>query len=471
MKGLAMVVGIALAACSVAEPAGPAPDRDAWHPADVPSDPAVAAEDIAGGPDDAAVEAEAEAAGGEDVSGPDAEGGGPDGDAFTYPDPAFVHVRTGQAVVRAGDPYLVDEPTQYRTADQLPDLDVRAMSAAGGSVWTGTARGLYRYDPGTDRFTRIPLGEGADQAAVLDLSRGLTGDGRLVALQEGSIYLVHPGDATIQSFSTGLLVFSAVEAGDDEVWASTSGGGLWRIALPSGATEPLLEASTGAVRDLAVDSDGVVWMASDSGLKTWDGQAMGSRTAADGTLLDDDVRAVVALSGGRVAAATSKGLSILTPQGPTLVPAGVGGLPMDDLRAVSCDEWRCLVGHRIGASLVAVEPGFPPVVTDVHHYVSLRWLPSDDVRAVAMDAGRLWIGTAAGVSRIAWKTRTFAEKAEAMESLQEAHFWRLDFVPSDVGTDDPWNPTQWWTWDKDNDGLWTQMQIGRTGRPAPPTTG
>ncbi len=454
MKGLAAVVGIGLVACSVAEPTGSKTGQDAWLPRDASGEIAEAANDVPEVPDDAP----GEAAEGADLSGPDAKDGGPDTDAFTYPDPAFVHVRTGQAVVRADDPYLMDEPTQYRTPDRLPDIVVRAMSAAGGTVWVGTAHGLYRYDPGMDRFVAVSLGEGNDQAAVLDLSRGLAGDGRLVVAQEGVVHLVHPGEATIQSFWTAPLAFSAVEAVADNVWASTSGGGLWRIALSTGTIEPLLDTSTGPIRDLAVDATGVVWLATDSGLKTWDGQTVGSRTSADGSLLDDDVRAVQALADGRVVVATAKGLSILMPGGPAHIPAGIGGLPTDDLRALSCDAQACLVGHGKGATYFAAGSG--QTLSEIHHYVSRRWLPSDEARAVALLDGRLWVGTPAGITRIEWVSRTFAEKAEAMESLQEAHFWRLDFVPSDVGTDDPWSPTQWRTWDHDNDGLWTQMQIG-----------
>ncbi len=460
-RRIGWVIAGVLMSCAVAEPTGSPDRRDAWHLADAPPDPGVPAEEVGGGPEDAAVEAEAEAAGGEEVSGPD--GPGPEADAFAVPDPAFVHVRKAEAVVRAGDPYPMDEPVQYRTTDRLPDLDVRAMSAAAGAVWAGTASGLVRYDAEADRFVAVPLGEGADGSPVTDLSRVLTGDGRVVAVQAGALHLVEPDTQTVESLPTAPLAFFAVEAGDDEVWASPSAGGLWRVVTLAGRAdldiEQVLDEGTGAVRDLAVDAGGVVWMATDSGLKTWDGQAMGSRTAADGTLLDDDVRVVIRVE-DMVVAGTAEGLSLIGEDGHQTIPAGVGLLPEADITAIAADGPRLLLGHGIGATLVSVDPGPPPVPTEVHHDVSRRWLPSDDVRAVAVDAGRLWVGTAAGVSRIEWKTHTFAEKAEAMESLQEAHFWRLGFVPSDVGTDDPWNPTEWRTWDHDNDGLWTQMQIG-----------
>lgn len=460
MNRVATLVVLVAVACRVAEPAGPAPDRDAWHPTDAPPDPAVADEDVADGSDDTVGEAKAEAAGGEDVSGQDAGDSAPDEDGFTYPDPAFVHVRTGKAVVRAGDPYRMDEPEQYRTTDRLADLDVRCMSAAGGVVWAGTASGLVRYDTEEDRFLAVPLGEGADP--VTDLSRGLTGDGRLVAVQPGILHLVDPDTAAVQSFSMAPLAFAVVEAGHDEVWTSPSAGGLWRITFPADrgdpVVEPVLDGGTGPVRDLAVDATGMVWMATDSGLKTWDGQVMGSKTAADGTLLDDDVRVVAAI-GDVVVAGTAGGLAVLREAGHQTVPAGVGFLPEGDITAVAGHDSVVLLGHGIGATALVASGGSDPFGGEVHHYVSRRWLPSDQVRAVAVEGNRLWVGTAAGVSRIEWKTRTLAEKAEAMESLQEAHFWRLDFVPSDIATDDPWNPTQWRTWDHDNDGLWTQMQI------------
>ncbi|MBM4372163.1 MAG: hypothetical protein FJ098_10945, partial [Deltaproteobacteria bacterium] len=138
---------------------------------------------------------------------------------------------------------------------------------------------------------------------------------------------------------------------------------------------------------------------------------------------------------------------------------GIGGLPLGEVTALAPAGDRILLGHAVGATLLE-----DPLagLTGVHHWAGGRWLPSDDVRDVVLDAqGRPWVGTAAGITRVDWVEHTFAEKALHHEALQDAHFWRLDgFVPSDVGSDDAWNPVAWTTWDHDNDGLWTQMQIG-----------
>ena len=81
--------------------------------------------------------------------------------------------------------------------------------------------------------------------------------------------------------------------------------------------------------------------------------------------------------------------------------------------------------------------------------------------AVALEPdGTRWIGNKGGIVKIELKQTTFAQKAEWFEQQLHDHFWRLGFIASDVSIDDPWNPTEYTRWDKDNDGLWTQMQIG-----------
>lgn len=389
---------------------------------------------------------------------------GEEPEAFVYPDPAFVHVIRTQPVVSANTPYTMDKPVQYRTQDALPETDVRALSAVQGMIWVGTAKGIFYYDEKNDKFLRVLLGGPWDLEPIKSLGKTPPPGGDLLVVQSGAFHIVK-GDGQENWFTvtheTGMQELVAGEAGAAALWLATTGGELWRVNVEP--TRPMevevVAQGLGSIRDVAVDTDGVVWVATAEGLRLWDGKSVSARTAKDGWLLDDDVRAVVALKGGGVVAGTAKGVALLLPGGPALVTAGIGGLPTDDLRALACDLDGCLIGHGIGATYLVIHADGS--TSEVNHYVSERWLPADAVTAVARDnLGRLWVGTPKGISRISWEAQTFAEKAEYMESLQEAHFWRLGFVPSDLVTDDPWSPSEWRVWDHDNDGLWTQMQIG-----------
>jgi len=452
-----MFCATVLVSCSVAEPVGGPSDSRAHDAVDAaPAADAEVARD-ASDLDGSAPDPEAFAP---DVLPDEASDPTPESaDAWTYPDPAVVHVVHSEPLVSATDPYSIDEPTQFRTTDVLPVLEIRSLAFVAGTLWTGTANGLFRHDPAGDRFEPVAL----DGLAVSDLARALLQDEFLLAAAGGAIQFIEVPSGTVRAVAEApAIAWTTVEVAGSHAFASTDGGGLWEVTLV--ADEPVvsqvLDAETGPVRDIAVAADGVVWLATDRGLRTWDGHSMGSRTALDGSLLDDDVRAVFA-NENAVVAASANGLSFLFPDGSAPIQAGVGGLPADDLRALACAGDACLVGHRVGATHLVLSAWNPPAIASVDHYSSERWLPSNDVRAVAIDAaGALWVGTAAGLTRVEWKEHTFAEKAQAMEDLQGAHFWRLGFVPADVGTDDPWNPTDWRTWDHDNDGLWTQMQIG-----------
>jgi len=391
---------------------------------------------------------------------------GDTGDQPGLPDPAFVHKLDSPQQVKASDKYLIDEPTMYRTVDRLPVLDVRSLSMAGGIVWVGTAQGMFRYDPVEDRFDAVPLGEEADKEPVVDIARQMLVDGRVLVVQPGRLHLLDPLTGDVRSATSEGAVFTSVASGNEEGWVGTADAGLWRLDLDTSEGEVNVDpvAGTGplpVVNDVAADDAGKVWMATGEGVKVWDGETLGSMTSGDSALAADDVRVVEAVDTA-VVAGTSKGLAWLVEGGGIGVEAGVGGLPSDDLTTMAYGSGRWVVGHGVGATVFSFTPQASPSIGQVEHYVSKRWLPLDEVRAVAADHdGSVWIGTAGGITRIDRVERTFAEKAAYHEGLLDAHFWRMDgFVSSDAYTDDPWDPTEWSVRDKDNDGLWTQMQIG-----------
>jgi hypothetical protein len=374
---------------------------------------------------------------------------------YDYPDAAFVHVERGAPMVSAAASYVIDEPVAlYRTPDRLPDLGVTALALAGGHVWVGTASGLFVLDPGTDAFVPVALpgGPGPVTAIATQLDPG----GRLVVTSPERLEFVDPAGVGGESleYPGGTLTSVAVDGAD--VWVG-SDTGLRHVDVLF--LEPVPETAGLAVRSLAVDDEGVVWLATDLGLKGWNGAGLLTVAASDGALADDDARAV-AVEGDTLWVGTAEGLGRRYQGAWTVFRAEPGGLPAASVRALAATPVSVVVAHERGATRFAASLADGSLVVD--HYVSQRWLPDDHATAVAHDLdGNVWVGTTGGVARIGYVTHTFDQKENALDALAQADFWRMDgFVGEEIFTNDPWSPSAWTVSDFDNDGLWTQMQVG-----------
>ena len=382
-----------------------------------------------------------------------------------YPDPQFVHKLSGEPLAGATDKYLMDEPSQYRTVELLPNLDVRVMSYAGGRMWVGTGQGLFWLDEDEDIFKELPLGEGVSPEIVA-VSDALDSDGQLALITDGALLRVHPDSADLEFLALNDLPrFTAVATSGDYVWVGTEADGLHFVNVGADTPEPtpVDEGMQFAVRDVLIDGGDNIWVATTDGVRRYDGSNWVTYDVVSGHLPDNDVRALAfAPETNAVFAGTGTGISSITGDSAMLLTAGIDKLPHDVVTAMAISGNRLALGHDIGATvLVEALVGDKPFAR-FDHYVSERWLPDNEVRGVAFDfQGRLWVGTGAGVSRIDWVERTFAQVTERMEELVDLAFWRMGgFVSSDAWANDGYNPTEWTNHDKDNDGLWTQMQIG-----------
>ena len=398
---------------------------------------------------------------GADVQPPEETVDAPPADVpFVYPDPAFFHKEDSPELAKASHPYLMDERTMYRTVETLPSLDVRCLSAAGGETWAGTADGVYRFDEDTGKFEAAYIPAGVSEP-VVDIARTLDEDGTLIFATATRVGYHNTGSQQTDFVYSPGPALTAVELGAAEIFVGTAAGGLF--ALEKGSLDPgFAEVGGGQlqgmeIRGLAEDAEGVLWLATDAGLHSWDGDVLASHPISD-----DDVRSVLAAPDGAVLAGAATGIARIEAGDVQIVEPGVGSIPYHDVRGLALGGGRLVLAHGIGASALEEPFAGGKAFARLDHYTSQRWLPHNQVNAAAVDdQGRIWLGTPAGISRIEWVSRTLAEKAQHMEELQDEHFWRMDgFVPSDAWTDDPWEPTSWFVSDKDNDGLWTQMQIG-----------
>jgi diguanylate cyclase (GGDEF)-like protein len=175
----------------------------------------------------------------------------------------------GGGVIRLRDGKFVDAIDERRG---LPNNRVRALvEAKDGSLWVSTTAGLVRFHDG--KASRIATFEGRQLRPLLALPDGAL----LVGTDGAGLWRVSPdGSRTtlIASTAHGLesdRVFSLVpDAAGDGVWIGTSGGGLARLDLKSGAVRSLLRRN-GLHDDVVfqiIDSGigGDLWMTSNRGL-------------------------------------------------------------------------------------------------------------------------------------------------------------------------------------------------------------
>lgn len=366
--------------------------------------------------------------------------GGKDEEPLVGADPAKVFERRTQTVFYTDVPYAAETPTLFRTPEVLGDLDVRAIARSGSNLYVGTASGLYRLSDDGARFQAIDLLEPLE---IVDLAP--MENERVAVLAPGRLLIANPagreGNYVVETSTVTGEVVRALARDGNQTWIATSAG-LIDNSLAHVAAADGLE-----VRDLAA-RDGKVYLATRTGLKVYDGVTVEN---VAGTA-DDDVRSVFIDAAGVVYAGSFSGYASIPGR---VVTAGIGGLAIGEVNAIASNTSAVITGHSIGASVVDGDKK--------DHYHTLRWIPDEAVTAVWIDAdGTRWIGTPAGISRINFTMTTLAEKVELNERYLEERHWRMDgFVDDNVRFDDAWTSTpQVIHSDHDNDGLWTEMQIG-----------
>lgn len=372
-------------------------------------------------------------------------GGNP---APVRPDP-IVNEQMTHAETFADMPMPQEKSTLFRTTDTLADLDVRALERVGTTIYAGTASGVFRYDEATKVFQPVAL---PGTGAVIDLS--ILESNRLVVARADQVQVLTATGATGDVWSASLGIQCVAVRGTN-VYVGTSTG---LASIDGNGTTPIAAAQGFDARDLLVQGD-IVWIATNGGIERYDAAAgaMLPRLTAPMHLVDDDVRAL-AWSNMELLAATKTGLSRIKMDGSSasIRKAGLGDLPTGDLRALSAQGDKILVGQAVGATGILMGQ------MNTEHWHSQRWLPSEEVTAVlATSDDSLWIGTHAGISHIVREPMTLADKAAVYESAVDLH-WRMDgFVDDGISYADPWDhSTTPIHSDNDNDGLWTQIQIG-----------
>jgi signal transduction histidine kinase/ligand-binding sensor domain-containing protein/CheY-like chemotaxis protein len=245
------------------------------------------------------------------------------------------------------------EPPPFRqvgVADGLPSSSLTGLALdRAGYVWIATRDGLARFDgvgysiyrhvPGDPRslpgnFVQTVFVDSRDRVWV-----GIEGKGLCVLDRE------RRGFTRISQASHPLLlsddVWAIAETADRRIWFGTFGGGLYRLDrdgrlsrfLPVEGKSDALPAEN--VLALAVDTRGVLWAGTTSGLARWTGHGFATLPA---DRLSDQVVLSLSPEGGDLWIGTNHGLDRLRADGRVERPAWRAGLPGEKVISVLRDR-------------------------------------------------------------------------------------------------------------------------------------
>ncbi|SHK78517.1 hybrid sensor histidine kinase/response regulator [Rhodothermus profundi] len=281
------------------------------------------------------------------------------------------------------------DPTGYfanfGASKGLPSPDVRALIVTlDGTVWIGTPRGLA-YLKDNQIHPVEELGQQPIFDFLVDRKRQL-----YVATQRGLYRWAPPRWTSVSPFA-GQPVYRLLEDLEGRLWVSTADA---LVVLADGRPVAHYTEQNGVLglpaRDLAVDSLGVVWVATLEGLGRIDAAGVRWLTEANG-LPTSIVNALLVDREGMLWLGTLKGMAQFRGRAFTNYTVQ-DGLADNIVRPIVRDQQGYLwVGTRRGLNRF---DGRRWVV-----YTEKDGLPSEYVRSLFLDSqGRLWIGTLYGLA-------------------------------------------------------------------------
>ena len=296
-----------------------------------------------------------------------------------------------------------------------------AFTASDGSVWLGAWDGLHHVESdGLIKHIIKPTGEPEDS---LD---------RIMSVPR----MTYPISALCET-TNGIAAL-----GPDGLWHTPSGD--WELV---DGDWPM------AVRDVATDSDGSLWLATGYGFYQIRGTQVARRVHDVNEILSPEVSAVAFAPDGTLWVGGNRGIDVYDNGKRVRSFMTKDGLPHPDVRA--------LAFHSDGTLWVATAAGaarFAGARWSLRH--SVRWVPSDDVRDVAFDAeGTAWIATAKGVSAIKRRTMTLEEKAAYYHDIAMDRQVREPYFVAHTELATPGDLSTAWSKDDDNDGQHTNMHL------------
>ena len=321
------------------------------------------------------------------------------------------------------------------TAGEPPQM--RRVVGAEGPVSTCAARSGAAWAALGDTVSYVVAGEGG-ATHVLDRRKlsvpvlklvptaertAAVGPSLVTWVEEPHLALDGPGPMLVSAAADpagNLYVASA-----NSIWRLVDGS--WECLTPDGLGDA-------PVRDIAVDSHGHIYVATNAGLTIITAVAPGHQPSSPYSTN---------------AAIDSEPPTLSTGFQETL--RGPDGLPCEDVRAVALAGRSIWAATALGA-IACVDGRW-------RLFSGRRWLPADDATCVAVAGdGSVWVGTPNGIGVIAASETTLLAKADLFHRRLRARHVRLGYVASCV-LQEPGNVDSFMHEASDNDGLWTALYV------------
>ena len=263
-----------------------------------------------------------------------------------------------------------------------------------GSVWAATARGLVHFLDG--RLVVYAQASGLPPAPVFRVFQDA--GGRLFVGTERGVYR-RQGERFV--LASALLpddgVPSMAQDGAGNLWVGSVNNGLLRLGKSGVETFTSLRGlPNNRVAALLVDREGSIWAGTNAGLLRLS-DAPFSTYNGDHGLSDDYVRAVLESRDGSLWLGTSRGLNRWRGGRLEASYTAADGLPSDSVLSLLEDRDGSLLVGSYTAGVMRLRDG-----KLVAHYDNAHGMPgSNQVRALAQQAdGTLWLGTTRGLVRM-----------------------------------------------------------------------
>ncbi|HXF63308.1 MAG TPA: hypothetical protein VNK95_16895 [Caldilineaceae bacterium] len=285
--------------------------------------------------------------------------------------------------------------------DAIGRQAVFALLLDRGAVWVGAQDGLWRHRGG--RWSQVGSGDTGFAGGVYDLLVDRAG-ALVVGTPYGVGWQLREGASwqwyeTVDELGKPALVQALVEDHQGTIWAGTDGAGVFALRL--GAPQAINLGYTGDpnlttrfVRDLAVDRDGSLWLATPVGVFRYQGQMWVHELQGDD--VEDPLNYINDLLVDR-----SGDLWVATGGGGVRRKSGPGGQ-------------EALFGAADGVSdtVLVLEQDSTGAIwagsfEGLQRYAGGRWtepipsveLPHPTVTTLLAEGAWLWIGTEAGLAR------------------------------------------------------------------------
>ncbi|MFG6487900.1 two-component regulator propeller domain-containing protein [Roseateles sp. BYS78W] len=290
-----------------------------------------------------------------------------------------------------------------------------------GTLWLGSAAGLFRREPGAEQLQAVPLRPGAIVQPEI-LKQDSAGRIWVGTLQHGVFVLPDEGRAPASpvrevAMPDGLdllkdsQIAGLVEVQPGEMWVATLSQGLVAVDLAHGSTRRIrhvpawpMSLADNALRGLYRDRAGLIWVATNRGLSRHDPRQSGVLTrfgvtpdggdALDARFVSTEISWIQSLSDGGLWLGTHKnGIDILDASG-----ARVGALRPDAMRpdaALPVDIVLAMAPAPDGGFFIGTKRGLYRADAAGRRVARVELAgrdPAASVWALLADGDDLWIG-------------------------------------------------------------------------------